>query len=212
MSAADTQPSGHQPTVRTPTAVPEAAADSHRVRGVRFRSHPDTGRGVRLPGRLRQDGGGPAAAVPARRQRAHVALARLRWSSGPGRRGRRRPAVRTRGHRTRPAGHREPARSGTADIHDLGRGMRTLRQRPRWTAGSRTVHYRSHVRPERDRDVRHRPAPPHDRQIRSLMVAGKPASPWYGSPAQESRPLRYAQVAQGRSLTASLTEQAKLRS
>jgi hypothetical protein len=64
-------------TVRTPIAVPEAAADSHGVRGRWCRNYLDTGRGVRLPGRLRQDGGGPAAAVPARRQRRT-----LRCSSG----------------------------------------------------------------------------------------------------------------------------------
>jgi hypothetical protein len=56
-------------TVRTPTAVPEAAADIHGVRRVRFRNSLDTGRGVRLGGWLRQDGGGPTAAVPAPWQR-----------------------------------------------------------------------------------------------------------------------------------------------
>jgi hypothetical protein len=53
------------------------------------------------------------------------------------------------------------------------------------------------------------PAP--DCQIRSLGAAGNPTSSWKGSAAQESRPLRSAQVAQGRTLTASLTEQGKLR-
>jgi hypothetical protein len=45
-------PAVRTPTFWTPTAVPGAAADSQGVRGVR----------------LRQDGGGPAAAVAARRQ------------------------------------------------------------------------------------------------------------------------------------------------
>jgi hypothetical protein len=80
----------------------------------------------------------------------HVALARLRWSRGPGRRGRRIPAVRTRGHRPRPAGHREPARPRHCGHPRPRQGMRTLRQRPRWTAGSRPVRHRSHVRPERE--------------------------------------------------------------
>ena len=47
------------------------------------------------------------------------------------------------------------------------------------------------------------------RQIRSRGAAGKLASSCKGSAAQESRSLRYAQVAQGRTLTASLTEQGK---
>jgi hypothetical protein len=181
VSAADTRPSGHRPsghrpsghrprtpTLWTATAVSEAAADSHGVRGVRFRGHPDTGHSVRLPGRLRQDGGGPTAAVPAPRSALHVSLARLRWSSGLGRRSRLVPAVRTSGHWTGPAGHQEPARPGTADTHYRRRSMRTPRQRPCWTAGSSTVHHRSHGRPGRDRKVWQRPAPPWpDRQIRS---------------------------------------------
>ena len=52
---------------------------------------------------------------------------------------------------------------------------------------------------------------PPNRQIRSLEAAGNLASSWKGSAAQESRPLRSAQVAQGRTLTASLTEQSKRR-
>jgi hypothetical protein len=68
-----------------------------------------------------------------------------------------------------------------------------LRQRPRWTAGSRTVHHpRSHVRPKRDPNVRHRPARPADRQIRSLGAAVNLASSWKGSagPVRKGRPLR----------------------
>jgi hypothetical protein len=74
---------------------------------------------------------------------AHVALARLCWSRRPGRRSRLVAAVRTHGHRTRPAGQREPARPGTADTHDCRWGMRALRQRPRRMAGSSTVHHHS---------------------------------------------------------------------
>jgi hypothetical protein len=48
-----------------------------------------------------------------------------------------------------------------------------------------------------------------NRQIRSLGAAGKPASSWKGSAGWESRPLRKDQVEQGRTLTASLTEQSK---
>jgi hypothetical protein len=110
-------PAVRTPTLWTPTAVPGAAADSQGVRGVRFCSHPDTGRGARL----RQVGGGPAAAVAARRQdRAGwiCSSALVMWS---GRRSQRRTAVRMRGHRTRPAERREPARPGTADTRDRRR-------------------------------------------------------------------------------------------
>jgi hypothetical protein len=80
---------------------------------------------------------------------------------------------------------------------------------PRWTAGSSTATPMSDQ--ERDRKVRHRPAPPWpDRQIRSLRAAGQLASSWSTSAGQESRPFRYTRVEQGRSLTASLTEQTKL--
>jgi hypothetical protein len=81
-----------------PTRSCALATRHPRPFSVRFRNYRDIGRGVRLPGRLRQECGGPAAAVLARRQREHVALARLRWSGGPGRRGRRGtscPVVRT---------------------------------------------------------------------------------------------------------------------
>ena len=70
-------------------------------------------------------------------------------------------ACRTPGARTpRHCGHPRPPQ-----------GMGTLRQRPRWTADSRTVHHPATVsRPERDPNVRHRPPRPADRQIRSLML------------------------------------------
>jgi hypothetical protein len=156
------------PTLWTPTAVPGAAADSHGVRGVRFRSHPDTGRGARL----RQDGGGPVAAVAARRQdRAGwiCSSALVMWS---GRRGQRSTAVRMGGQRTRPAEHgsrhapalRTPA---TAAGHRDTAAAATLdsRQQDRPPSGNG-------VRPERDPNVRHRPPRPAERQIRSLGAAG----------------------------------------
>jgi hypothetical protein len=110
-----------------PTAVRGATVDGQGVRGVRFGSRPDTGRGVRLG----QDGGGPAAAVAARRQdRADriFSSALVKW---PGRRSQRRTAIRIPGARTpRHCGHPRPPQ-----------GMGTLRQRPRWTASGRTVHH-----------------------------------------------------------------------
>jgi hypothetical protein len=111
-------PTVRTPTLWTPAAVLGAAAGCQGVRGVRFHRHPDTGRGVRL----RQDGGGPAAAFAApRRDRA----CRIR-SSGlvkwPGRRSQGRTAVGMGGHRTRPGEHREPARPGDADTRDRRRG------------------------------------------------------------------------------------------
>jgi hypothetical protein len=94
---------------------------------------------------------------------AQVGLARLRWSPGPGRRSRRRSAVRTRGHRTRPAGHRGP---GIADARDRGRGMRTLRQRPVGQPAAKPSTAACMSGRQRDRKVRHRPTPPWpDRQI-----------------------------------------------
>jgi hypothetical protein len=162
-------PAVRTPTLWTPTAVLGAAADSQGVRGVRFCSHPDTGRGVRLG----QDGGGPAADVAApRRDRACwiCSSALVNW---PGRRGQGRTAVRMLGHRTRPGEHREPARPGIADSRrgwgHCGSGTLGSRQRDRPPPGSL-------VRPERDPNVRHRPARPADRQIRSLGAAGNLAS------------------------------------
>jgi hypothetical protein len=96
------RPSGHRPTVRTPTPVPVAAADSHSVRRVRFQNFLDIGRGVRVPG------DGSTAAVAAPRQRRARCAARLCWSCRPGRRSRLVVAVPTCGHRRWPAGHRSP--------------------------------------------------------------------------------------------------------
>ena len=47
-------------------------------------------------------------------------------------------------------------------------------------------------------------------QVRSLEAAGKPASSWKEAQVRQGPPLRQAQVAQGGTLTASLTEQSKL--
>jgi hypothetical protein len=146
--------------------VPGAAAASQGARSVRLCSHPDTGRRVRL----RQVGGGPAAAVAAPGQDRACRIcssALVMWS---GRRSQRRMAVRMRGHRTRPAERREPARPGTVDTRDAaGHGD---------TAAAATLDSRQQdrpppgngVRPERDPNVRHRPPRPADRQIRSLVL------------------------------------------
>ena len=168
------------PTLCTATAVPGAAADSQGVRGVRFRCHPDTGRGVRL----RQDGGGPAAAVAARRQDRACRICSSALVKWPGRRSQRRTAVRMPGHRTRPAEHREPARPGPADTRDRRRAWGD-------TAAAATLDSRQQdrspprngVRLERNPNVRQRPARPADRQIRSLGATGKLASSWKGSAA-----------------------------
>jgi hypothetical protein len=119
-------PAVRTPTFWTPTTVPGAAADSQGVHGVRFHRHPDTGRRVRL----RQDGGGPAAAVAVRRQDRACRICSSVLVKWPGQRSQGRTAVPMRGHRTRPAEHREPTRPGDADTRDH-----------RWTAGSRTVHH-----------------------------------------------------------------------
>jgi hypothetical protein len=109
-------PTVQPPSCWTPTAVPAAAADRQGVRGVRFRSHPDTGRGSGWAGRRRT-----------RSRRSARRQDRAGWScssalvKGPGRRNQRRTAVRLRGHWTRPAEHREPTRPGTADTRDRRR-------------------------------------------------------------------------------------------
>jgi hypothetical protein len=157
------QPSGHQPSGH-PSVVPDPAGDSHRVRGVRF--HPETGRGVRLPDRLRRT---RSRHPPRDGSAARVALAGLRWSR--------------LARLTRPAGYRLSGRADTGrGPPDTGsphapalrtpataQGRRTLRQWRCWIARTRGVHHRSHVRPEWDRNVRRRPAPLPDRQIRWLV-------------------------------------------
>jgi hypothetical protein len=115
-----------------------------------------------------------AAAGP---RRLVCSSALVMWS---GRRGQRRTAVRLRGHRTRPAEHREPARPAlrtpaTAAGHGGTVAAATLdsRRQDRPPPGNG-------VRPERDPKVWHRPPRPADRQIRSLGAAGNLASSWKG--------------------------------
>jgi hypothetical protein len=178
-SAADTnRPDTNRPATDLVDTdrVPGAAADSQGVRGVRFGSHPDTGRGGRL-GRTAAD---PQPPLRRDTRTAQVGVARLLCSSAlvkwPGRRSQRRTAVRMPGHRRRPAEHREPARPGTADTRD--------RRRRGDTAAAATLDSRQQnrpppgngVRPERDLTGRHRPARPADRQIRRLVVYVHPVS------------------------------------
>jgi hypothetical protein len=171
------------PAVRTPalwtaTAVPGAAADSQGVRGVRFRCHPDTGRGVRL----RQDGGGSAAAVAAPRQDRRmlgllVCAGQLARSTQPGENGC--PDGWTPDAACRPPGAGTPRHRGHPRPPQ---GMGTLRQRPRWTAGSRTVHHPAAMPDQNGTPMcgtgQHAPA---ERQIRSLGAAGNLASSWKDS-------------------------------
>jgi hypothetical protein len=134
------QPSGHRPRFRKQQRTSTASA----VSGSATPWTPAAVSGWAA-------GCGRTAADPLRPFRHHgsaarVALARLCWARRPGRRSRLVAAVRTHGHRTRPAGQREPARPGTADAHDCRGGMRALRQRPRWMVGSSTVHHRQPAR------------------------------------------------------------------
>ena len=103
--------------------------------------------------------------------------------------GHRRSKMCDRGRGLRPPATR--GRAGTVDTRDCGRGTRTLRQRPAGQPATEPSTAAWMSGRERDRKVRHRPAPPWpDRQIRSLGTAGKPASSWQGSAGWESRPLR----------------------
>jgi hypothetical protein len=117
---------GHS-TVRTPTTVRDrprfrkqqrtadtAAASSRQPPGHRRRAAVSTAAAAAC----RRNAADPQPPFRHHRSAAQVALARLRWSRRPGRRSRWIPAVRTRGHRTRSAGHREPARLGTAHTRD----------------------------------------------------------------------------------------------
>jgi hypothetical protein len=164
------QPSGHQPSRHRPCGHRPRFWEQQRtaqgVRGVRFRSHPDTGRSVRLgqdaADRSRRCG---AMAGP-RRSDLLVCAGQVARSTQPAENGYRDAwtpdaACRTVGAGTpRDCGHPRPPQ-----------GMGALWQRPRWAAVSRTVHHPgSHVRPERDPNVRYRPARPADRQIRRLVL------------------------------------------
>ena len=149
-----------------------SSSGQRTLRGVQVRSQPDTARGWDVRGGQRPSGQ-HLAALPRRTadSAAVSASADTCWGSGPGRRSRRTPTVRTRGQRTRLAAAgsrrrpalRTPATAAGSFGHDGG---------PRWTAGSITVHWpRRMSDQERDRNVRHRPAPPQpDRQIRRLML------------------------------------------
>jgi hypothetical protein len=110
---------------------------------------------------------------------------------GPGRRRRQTSTVRTRGQWTRPADTRNLQAAGTVDTHDCGRARGHCGSGPVGQPVAEPSTAACMSGRERERKVRHRPAPPWpDRQIRSLGMAGKPASSWKGSAAQGSRPLR----------------------
>jgi hypothetical protein len=121
------------------------------------------------------DSGRPARTRPHSQPRhGHGRGVRFRghcWGSGPGWRSRRTSTVRTRGQRTRLADTASPQAPGTADTCEGGRVVRTLRQRHAGQPAAQPSTATPNVRQERDRKVRHRPAPPWpDRQIRSLVA------------------------------------------
>jgi hypothetical protein len=178
VSAADTnrpdtdQPSGHRPWFRKQQRTAKASA----VSGSATTWTPAAVSGCPAGcGRMAAD-----PQPPFRREgsAAHVALARLRWSSRPGRCSRLVSAVRMRGHRTRPAGHRtqpaghrEPARLRHGGHPRAGQGHADTAAAATLDSRQQNRPHRSHVRPERDRNVQHRPASPPDRQIRRLVSA-----------------------------------------
>jgi hypothetical protein len=124
------RPCGHRPRFWEQQRTAKAPAVSGSA------ATPDIGRGVRL----RQDGGGPAAAVPARRQgraRRICSSALVKW-----------PGQRSQGERLSGCADTGCGLPDTGSPHAPARrtpataaGMGTLRQRPCWTAGSRTVHH-----------------------------------------------------------------------
>jgi hypothetical protein len=129
------------------------------------------------------DGGvrpGPGRNPDVQRTRPGCPVPRTRPGFRPGRRSRQTPPVRRCGQWTRPADTRNPQAAGTVDTRDCGRahghcGMdrRTLRQRPAGQPSAEPSTAACVSGRERDRKVRHRPAPPWpDRQIRSLGAAG----------------------------------------
>jgi hypothetical protein len=76
------------------------------------------------------------------------------------------------GQRTRPADTGSPQAAGAVDTRDRGMGTRTLRQRPAGQPATEPSTAAWMSGRERDRKVRHRPAPPWpDRQIRSLVLS-----------------------------------------
>jgi hypothetical protein len=160
------------PTLWTPTAVPGSSSGQPRRPRCPVAQPPDTGRGVRLW----RDGGGPAAAAAARHQDRTGRSCSSPLVEWPGRRGQRRTAVRTRGPRTRPTGHREPARPGTTDTRDRRRAWGHCGSGHAGQPAAEASTATAGVRPECDPNVRHRPPRPADRQVRSLGAAGKLAS------------------------------------
>jgi hypothetical protein len=123
------------PILWTPTAVLGAAADSQGVRGVRFRSRPDTGCGVR------QDGGGLAAPLRRDAQDRACRSCSSALVSWPGRGSQRRTAVWMCGHRTRPAGHREPARPALRTPATAAGAWRRCGSGHAGQPAARTVHH-----------------------------------------------------------------------
>jgi hypothetical protein len=158
--------------LRTPTAVPEAAADSHGASTASGAAATQPAAAVSTAGRLRQDRGGPAATTPAPRQRAHVAVARLRGQltrpAGTGG-----PDARTR---RPPAGHRERARPRHRGYRDRRRACGHCGSGHAGQPSSRTVHHRSHVQSltGTDRNVRHGQHP----RLTARSVAWCSASIW----------------------------------
>jgi hypothetical protein len=141
VSAADTRSSGHQPSGHRPSGHrPRFRKQQRTATASAVSSAAATQTPAAVSGCPAGWTAADAAAIRHHGSAAQVALARLRWSRRPGRRGRRRPAVRTRGHRTRPTGHRQPARPRHGGHPRPRQGMWTLRQWPTWTAGSSTVH------------------------------------------------------------------------
>jgi hypothetical protein len=104
----------------------------------------------------------------------HVRLARRRWSRGPGRRSRPVPAVRTRGHRPPPAGHRKPVGS-----------RRCAHPRPPQghpdTAAADTLDSRQPRRPP--------PQPVSDRNETATCGTGRPDRPTARPPDRQIRRL-----------------------
>jgi hypothetical protein len=82
------------------------------------------------------------------------------WGSGPGRCSRPRSTVRRRGQRTRLVDTGSPQVPGAADTRDCGRVVRTVRQRHAGQPAAEPSTATPMSDQERDRKVRHRPAPP----------------------------------------------------
>jgi hypothetical protein len=174
------QPSRHRPSGHRPSG--------HRRR---FREQQRTAKASAVSGSAAAQipaavsGWGRTAAdpqPPLRRdgRTAQVGFACLRWSSGQvdaasrerlsGCVGTGRGLPNTGSPHARHCGHRRPPQ-----------GMGTLRQRPRWTAGTRTVHHPAAMSDRNGTQCAAPPARPADRQIRSLGAARNLASSRKGS-------------------------------